>query len=216
MIGSSTEEQRPVAQGGAGGSASSQPSNAQPSNALMTRIDGPSPAVEVAVDLVRRAIIWAPIAVLGSAAFWGTDGAISATLALGLVIANFLLSAWLLQVGGRISIAAMAGAAMFGYLLRLGLILAVVLLVKDQAWLHPVAFGVVLIVSHLGLLFWELRYISGSMAYPGVKPRPGRTSAEVTVSQIDIGGQIDTAAEPSHQSSRTENPEQPTAATGRS
>ena len=98
-----------------------------------------------------------------------------------LVVVNFLLSAWMLQVGGRISLAVMAGAAMFGYLLRLGLILVVVLLIKDQSWLDPVAFGIVLIVSHLGLLFWELRYVSGSMAYPGVKPRPGRPSAEVTV-----------------------------------
>jgi len=27
-----------------------------------------------------------------------------------------------------------------------------------------------LIVTHLGLLFWELRYVSGSLAYPGLKP----------------------------------------------
>ena len=151
------------------------------SNGLMSRIEGPSPAMEVAVDLLRRALMWAPIALLGSAAIWGTDGAISAAAALALVVVNFLLSAWMLQVGGRISLAVMAGAAMFGYLLRLGLILVVVLLIKDQSWLDPVAFGIVLIVSHLGLLFWELRYVSGSMAYPGVKPRPGRPSAEVTV-----------------------------------
>ena len=91
----------------------------------------------------------------------------------------------MLQVGGRISLAVMAGAALFGYLLRLGLILVVVLLIKDQSWLDPVAFGIVLIVSHLGLLFWELRYVSGSMAYPGVKPRPGKTPAEVTVHAFD-------------------------------
>ena len=29
-----------------------------------------------------------------------------------------------------------------------------------------------LIVTHLGLLFWELRYVSGSMAFPGLKPKP--------------------------------------------
>ncbi len=155
------------------------------SNGLMARIEGPSPAMEVAVDLLRRALIWAPIALLGSAAIWGTDGAISAAAALALVVVNFLLSAWMLQVGGRISLAVMAGAALFGYLLRLGLILVVVLLIKDQSWLDPVAFGIVLIVSHLGLLFWELRYVSGSMAYPGVKPRPGKTPAEVTVHAFD-------------------------------
>lgn len=190
-------------------STEAQPANSQPANASMTRIEGPSPAVEVALDLLRRALIWAPIAVLGSAAIWGTDGATSAAVALGLVICNFLLSAWLLQVGGRISIAAMAGAAMFGYILRLGLILAAVLLLKDQSWLNPVAFGVLLIVTHLGLLFWELRYIAGSMAYPGLKPRPGRSSAEVSVSQIDL------AAEPTPQPSSPEGPEQSVTAPGR-
>ena len=160
--------------------------NGQNPNAMMTRLEGPSPAMEVAVDLLRRSVIWAPMAVLISAAVWGTDGAISAAFALGLVMGNFLLSAYLLQVGGRISIAVMAGAALFGYIIRLGLILLAVLLVKDQAWLDPVALGVVLIVTHLGLLFWELRYVSGSMAFPGVKPRPGRTSAAVSARQVNL------------------------------
>ena len=121
--------------------------NGQNPNAMMTRLEGPSPAMEVAVDLLRRSVIWAPMAVLISAAVWGTDGAISAAFALALVMGNFLLSAYLLQVGGRISIAVMAGAALFGYIIRLGLILLAVLLVKDQAWLDPVALGVVRIVT---------------------------------------------------------------------
>ncbi|MEZ5380367.1 MAG: ATP synthase subunit I [Microthrixaceae bacterium] len=152
----------------------------QPTNPMLARIEGPSPAMEVALDLLRRGLVWAPIAVLGAAAIWGTAGAASAAYALAIVVANFLLSAWLLQVGGRISLAAMAGAAFFGYVLRLGLILAAVLLVKDATWLDPVALGVVLIVSHLGLLFWELRYVSGSMAFPGLKPRPGSTPKPAT------------------------------------
>ena len=32
-------------------------------------------------------------------------------------------------------------------------------------------------MTHLGLLIWELRYISGSYAYPGLKPTSGRTQA---------------------------------------
>lgn len=165
-------------------------SNAQPANGLLTRLEGPSPAMEIAVDLIRRAAIWSPLAILVSGAIWGTDGAISAAFALGLVILNFLLSAWMLQAGARISIAVMAGAALFGYLIRLGLILVAVLLVKDQPWLDPVALGVVLIVTHLGLLFWELRYVSGSMAFPGLKPRAGRRSAAVTATQVNLTGNI--------------------------
>ena len=32
-------------------------------------------------------------------------------------------------------------------------------------------------ITHLGLLFWETRYVSATLAYPGLKPRgahPGR------------------------------------------
>ena len=33
-----------------------------------------------------------------------------------------------------------------------------------------VALGLTLIVTHLGLLLWELRYVSASLAFPGLKP----------------------------------------------
>lgn len=153
-------------------------------NALTARLEGPSPAMEIAKDMLRRAVIWAPLAILASAAVRGTDGAASATVALVIVSVNFLLAAWLLQTGARISIALMAGAALFGYLLRLALILVAVLLLKDQPWLDPVTFGIVLIVTHLGLLFWELRYVSGSMAFPGLRPQPGLADTTDTAPRV--------------------------------
>jgi hypothetical protein len=66
----------------------------------------------------------------------------------------------------------MAGAALFGYLIRLALIFLAVMLVRDASWMELVPLGISLIVSHLGLLFWELRYVSGSYAFPGLKPSP--------------------------------------------
>ena len=137
----------------------------------LAAIDGPAPAFEIALDITKRALVWAPIAIIACAAIWGTAGATSAAYALAIVILNFLLSAWLLQVAGRISPVAMGGAALFGYLIRLGLIFLAVMLVKDASWIELVPLGLVLIATHLGLLFWELHYVSGSMAYPGLKPR---------------------------------------------
>ena len=32
------------------------------------------------------------------------------------------------------------------------------------------ALGICVLVTHLGLLFWELRYVSASLAFPGLKP----------------------------------------------
>ena len=133
--------------------------------------DGVSSAFQIAKDITRRGLIWAPIAIIASAAIWGWPGGTSAAYAIAIVVVNFLLSAWLLQTAGRISPVAMGGAALFGYLLRLGLIFLAVMLVKDASWIDVVPLGLVLIATHLGLLFWELRFVSGSMAYPGLKPR---------------------------------------------
>ncbi len=139
-------------------------------NPLMTRLEGPSPAMQVGKDIARRAVIWLPAMVALCAIGWGADGAASAAYAVAIVTVNFLLAAWLLAVTGRISVAMMAGAALFGFLIRLGLIFLAVMLVKDASWVSLVPLGLTLIVTHLGLLFWEMRYVSASLAFPGLKP----------------------------------------------
>jgi len=138
---------------------------------LGPRVEGPSPAMAVAFDIVRRSVWAIPIAVIASAAFWGLDGVFSTLYGLAIVIVNFLLAGWLLQVGGRIGAAAMGAAAMFGFLLRLGLIMVAVLAVRNQPWVELVPLGLTIIITHLGLLFWELRHISSSLAFPGLKPQ---------------------------------------------
>jgi hypothetical protein len=147
-------------------------------NALTQGMSGPSPAMEIARDIVRRAKWLVPGLVGLCAVGWGVDGALSAAYAMAIVVVNFLLAAWLLAVTGRISFALMAGAALFGYLLRLGLIFVAVIAVRDLPWVELVPLGLTLIVTHLGLLFWELRYVSGSLAYPGLKP--GSPSSETS------------------------------------
>ena len=138
---------------------------------LGPRIEGPSPAMAVAVDLVKRSVWAVPIAVIVSAAFWGLDGVWSTLYGLAIVVVNFLLAGWLLQIGGRMGAAAMGAAAMFGFLFRLGLIMVAVLAVRNQPWVELVPLGLTIIITHLGLLFWELRHISSSLAFPGLKPQ---------------------------------------------
>lgn len=145
----------------------------EPVNPLMNSYKGPSPALQVGVDMVKRGVVIAPALILIGTLIWGADGAASVSLGLGLVLVNVWLSAYIIAVAARISFAALAAAAMFGFLMRLGLITAVVLSLKDATWLDVVALGVTIIVTHLGLLFWELRYISSSLAYPGLKPGAG-------------------------------------------
>ncbi len=139
---------------------------------MTVRVEGPSPAMAVAVDIAKRALWILPVAVLISLAGWGVDGVISTLYAIAIVVVNFLLAGWMLKVSGRISAAAMGAAAMFGFLMRLGLIFIAVLLVKDAPWLELVPFGVTLVATHLVLLFWEMRHISSSLAFPGLRPEP--------------------------------------------
>lgn len=146
--------------------------------AITTRYEGPSPAVEIARDLVRRGVYVAPVLVGIGAAIWGVDGAASVAYACAIVLVNFALSAAMLGWAARISFALMAGAALFGFVIRLGLIFLAVFLVRDAAWVNFPALGATIIVTHLGLLLWELRFVSGSLAHPGLKPtaRPSSSS----------------------------------------
>ena len=56
------------------------------------------------------------------------------------------------------------------YLARLALITAGVLAVHNQSWVSIVPLGLTIIVSQLGRLIWETRYVSASLAFPGLKP----------------------------------------------
>ena len=140
----------------------------------------PGPAVEkmVAFDMVRRSLPFIPFILLVANVFSGWNGTWSAGYAIVLVLANFVLSALLLSWGARISLAMLGAAAFFGFLLRLGLITVAVLAVKDQSWMALVPLCITLVVTHLGLLFWEMRFISTSMAFPGLKPRSAAFAKE--------------------------------------
>jgi hypothetical protein len=138
--------------------------------ALTTRDTGPAVEREVARDMVRRALPAAPVLVLLAALVWGVDGALSAAFAVAVVVVNFLVAAWVLAAASRISYGLLMGAALFGYLVRIALIGLAVWAVKDLSWVEPLPLGLTLIVTHLGLLLWELRYVSASLAFPGLKP----------------------------------------------
>jgi hypothetical protein len=104
----------------------------------------------------------------------GPDGAVSGAFAVALVLGNLALSAALLGWAARISLALLMGAALGGFALRLLLLTVVVWVVKDQGWVDITALGFTLIVTHLGLLVWETKHVSASLAYPALKPTGGR------------------------------------------
>lgn len=131
---------------------------------------GEAPEFELVGDLLRKAVPVTPVLVAVGALAAGLDGALSAGVAVALVAGNLLLAAASLVWAGRISIGTLMGVALGGYAVRIGLLFLVVWLLKDLSWVHLPTLGLTLVVTHLGLLFWELRYVSASLAHPGLRP----------------------------------------------
>lgn len=138
--------------------------------AFTTSLPGPAPEVGVSKDMVRRGLIVAPVLIAVCGFIWGMHGVWSSAYGIALVLVNFALAAALVAGTARISLGLMMGAVLFGYLIRLGLIFLAVLLVKDAAWISLPALGATIIVTHLGLLVWEMKYVALSLAHPGLKP----------------------------------------------
>ena len=133
---------------------------------------GPAVEAQVAGDMVRRMLPVLPAVVGLAGLIWGLDGGLSAAFAVALVLANLALSAALLGWAARISLPLLMAAALGGFALRLVLLTAIVWAVKDQSWVEMLPLGLTLIVTHLGMLIWEMRHVSASLAFPGLKPTP--------------------------------------------
>ena len=137
---------------------------------LTTRDLGPAPEREVARDIAIRGLKVLPVALVLGFIGWGANGVISVGLAVAMVLVNFLVAAALLSWAARISLGLLMGVALFGFVLRIGAIGLVLYLVRDEPWVAPVPLGFTLVLAHLGLLLWEARFVSLSLAYPGLKP----------------------------------------------
>lgn len=143
-----------------------------PVDTFATALDGDAVEKDIAWDLVRRGAMTLPIALVVGYIGWGVDGLISAGYAALLVMANFWASAVLLSWAARISLGFLMGMSLGSFIIRIGAICAAVWVMRDQPWMEPVPLALTIIVAHLGLLLWETRFISASLAFPGLKPAP--------------------------------------------
>jgi hypothetical protein len=139
---------------------------------MTTRDLGPATERQIARDLARRGLLVLPVAVLVAWLVGGSGAAASVAFAAGVVLVNLLVSAALLGWAARISYGLVMAVALFGFLIRMGAVAGAVLLVQDFSWVRPLVLGLTLVVTHLGLLAWETRYVSATLAYPGLKPTP--------------------------------------------
>ena len=144
---------------------------------ITTRFDGPAPEVAVSTDMIKRGLIAAPVLIAICGVIWGMDGVWSSAYGIAIVLANFALAAASIASAARISLGLMMAATLFGYIIRLALIFLAVWLVRDAAWISFPALGSTIIITHLGLLFWEMKYVALSLAHPGLKPTKTQSAA---------------------------------------
>ena len=151
-----------------------------------------APEHEIVRDMLKRGIWATPALVVVFGLIWGVPGALSTLYGIAIVCVNFALAATINSWAAKISTAVLGAAAMFGFLARLGLIFIAVLLVREASWVSLIPLALTIVITHLGLLFWEMRFVSASLAFPALRPglgsdtktsgpnRPARPSHEET------------------------------------
>jgi hypothetical protein len=125
---------------------------------------------ELVLDIAKRGLLVAPAIIAIAAVARGGAGAASAAFAVAVVILNLGLSGASLSWAARTSLNLLMVAALGGFLLRMGVLVGVIALVRHQPWVDLPTLAVTLLLTQLGLLFWETKYVSATLSYPGLKP----------------------------------------------
>ncbi len=106
-------------------------------------------------SLLRRAVVVGPVAVALSGLFRGVEGAVAAAIGVVLVVGYYLLSGALMSWLARVSLGAYHAGALFGFVARLGLIVATMLAVAALFDVDRSALGLTVIATYMVLLLWE-------------------------------------------------------------
>lgn len=123
---------------------------------MTTAVPGGTPVETViARHTVKRAVWVAPLVILAFTIFRGVDGLIGSSLGVAVVVGNFLVAGAMLSLAIRISLAMYHAAALFGFFLRLGLIMATMLLIVRFVEIDRLAFGIATVVTYMVLLVLE-------------------------------------------------------------
>ena len=118
-------------------------------------------------ELIRR--IWPfalPVAILAFALGTfadGTDAGWSAAIAIALVFSNFVAHGWSLALAATISPMVLYAVGLGGFVVRLGIIVAIIALLDQTTWFSLPAFLAALVPSTIALLVFEMKLLSGRM-----------------------------------------------------
>ncbi len=106
-------------------------------------------------SLLRRAVVVGPVAVVLAGLLRGLDGVVAAAIGVVLVVGYYLLSGALMSWLARVSLGAYHAGALFGFVARLGLIVATMLAVAALFDVDRPALGLTVIATYMVLLLWE-------------------------------------------------------------
>jgi hypothetical protein len=135
----------------------------KPDEAVAAYETTPGPSdIEAKLGLATaRRVIWVAPPVVALFALWrGGSGAIASALGVAIVAANFAFAGFLMSKAAAVSLKLYHAAALFGFFLRLGLIMLVMLLIAQVIDVDRLAMGVAAVVSYLVLLSWETVAVS--------------------------------------------------------
>ena len=93
----------------------------------------------------------------------GTDAGWSAAIAIAVVYLNFVAHGASLALAASISPTVLYAVGLGGFLVRLGVIVAVIALLRQTDWFSIVAFIAALVPSTVALLVVEMKLLSGRM-----------------------------------------------------
>lgn len=118
-------------------------------------------------ELIRRISPFAlPVAVLAfviGTLLAGPDAGWSAAIAIAIVLANFAAHGWSLAWAASISPLMLYAVGLGGFIMRLGVIAAIIATLNQLEWFSVVAFLGALIPSTIALLVVEGKLLSGRM-----------------------------------------------------
>ena len=109
----------------------------------------------IARHTVARLVYVGPSLILLVGLLRGWDGVLGSTLGVAVVGLNFLIAGVMLSVALKISLAMYHAAALFGFFLRLGLLMGTMLLVVQFFDIDRVAFGISAVLAYIVLLILE-------------------------------------------------------------
>jgi hypothetical protein len=110
----------------------------------------------LALHTCRPAVLLAPLLALVFGMLRGPGSAGAATLGVALVVANLLLSGWLLSLVVRRRPHLLTAAALLSFVLRLALLTATLVLLQRATGLDRIAAAVSAVAAYVVMVTWEV------------------------------------------------------------